>query len=159
VQGPSPSFTQIILPHLVQFGAIVSRGWRVAIQLHLRRARSSGEASDNEGLVVISRLRIALSRSDSAVEAPCMALPPTMVIFIFCGCCAGEVERLPFALLDGGASESDIRDPAADGGSFDDDDDEPDAVFDVEGIWIASGFSFNCSTLANGGSFDLGPCP
>ena len=57
VQGPMPSFTQIILPQLRQLGAAARRGWRVA--RHVQR-RDEGLAV-REGLVWSSRARIAES--------------------------------------------------------------------------------------------------
>lgn len=47
VQGPMPSFTQIILPQLRQLGAAARRGWRVARQVQ-RRDEGSAE---REGFV------------------------------------------------------------------------------------------------------------
>lgn len=40
VQGPRPSFTQIIFPQLRQFGAASRMAWRWAMQLHFRRLLS-----------------------------------------------------------------------------------------------------------------------
>ncbi len=58
VQGPMPSFTQIILPQLRQLGAAARRGWRVALQ---GQAREEVEAGWREGLVWSSRARMAES--------------------------------------------------------------------------------------------------
>ena len=57
VQGPMPSFTQIILPQFRQLGAAARRGWRVA--RHVQR-RDEGSA-ERDGLVWSSRVRIAES--------------------------------------------------------------------------------------------------
>src|SRR5699024_4858507 len=78
VHGPSPSLTQITLPHDWQFGAADCKGCRVATQLH-RRAAGSPVA---RGLVESSRVRMAESRSVRAVEAPFMGVPPAMEIFV-----------------------------------------------------------------------------
>ena len=60
VQGPMPSFTQIILPQLRQLGTEDRRGWRVALQEQARDF--SDEVSDEEeGLVWSSRDRMAAS--------------------------------------------------------------------------------------------------
>ena len=64
VQGPRPSFTQMILPHSRQFGAAARRGWRVARQL---QRRSGGEA-EREGLVWSSSVRIAESLAEISVR-------------------------------------------------------------------------------------------
>ena len=58
VQGPMPSFTQIILPQLRQLGAAARRGWRVARQV---QRRAVGEELLREGLVCSSRVRMAES--------------------------------------------------------------------------------------------------
>ena len=60
------------------------------MQLHCRFASSAADEAESDGLVCISRLRIALSKSESAVEAPCMAIPPVMFTFVFG---AGEAVR------------------------------------------------------------------
>lgn len=57
VQGPMPSFTQIILPQFKQLAAAARRGWRVARQVQ-RRDEGSAES---EGFVCISRVRMAES--------------------------------------------------------------------------------------------------
>lgn len=57
VQGPIPSFTQMILPQLRQLGAAVKRGWRVA--RHEQRRADGG--AERDGLVCSSRVRIAES--------------------------------------------------------------------------------------------------
>ena len=88
----------------------------MAMQLHLRFS-SSAALEDNDGLVWISRLLIALSKSDKAVEAPCIAVPPVMLTLVF-----GAGEAVLEDCADGclrGAKESDISGPAADGGGLD----------------------------------------
>ena len=60
VQGPIPSFMQIILPQLRQLGAAARRGWRVARQVQ-RRAVGEELLLLREGLVWISRVRMAES--------------------------------------------------------------------------------------------------
>jgi hypothetical protein len=87
------------------------------MQLHLLLSLSAGEKVDKVGLVWSSRLRIAESKSESAVLAPCIAVPPEMLIFAFG---AGEAVRedcvdAPFFF---GANESEINGPEADGGAF-----------------------------------------
>lgn len=123
VQGPRPSRTQIILPQFRQLGAEVRRGWRVARQSHFRAALSAAEG-EREGFVWSSRARMAESRSERAVEAPCMGVPPERAIFVFEGGLAGEEVREGWG--DGfweGLREvvrtfgrSEIREPAAEGG-------------------------------------------
>lgn len=97
VQGPMPSFTQMILPQFRQLGAALRRGCRVARQV---QARAEGEEAWREGLVWTSRARMAESwgsvsggrmgregglctRSWRVVEAPCMEAPPETSIFVF----------------------------------------------------------------------------
>jgi len=58
VQGPRPSFTQMILPQDRQLGAAARRGWRVA--RHVQR-REAGEAVESDGLVWSSSVRMAES--------------------------------------------------------------------------------------------------
>jgi len=58
VQGPRPSFTQMILPQDRQLGAAARRGCRVARQVQRREA---GETAEREGFVCSSRVRIAES--------------------------------------------------------------------------------------------------
>jgi hypothetical protein len=65
-----------------------------------------------DGLVWISRERMAESSSVRAVEAPCMGVPPVIFILVFG---AGEEVREAGALLEVGF-RSDMRWPAADGG-------------------------------------------
>ena len=62
VQGPRPSFTQMILPQFRQFGAAARRRWRVALQ-EQARAEADWVEELREGLVWTSRVRIAESRS------------------------------------------------------------------------------------------------
>lgn len=107
VHGPRPSFTQMIFPQLRQFGAASRIAWRWAMQLHFRRLLSWA----SEGLVWISSSRMADSRSDNAVDWPCIGVPPAMEILVL-GFAAGDAER------EFGLDVSEIRRPAADGGSF-----------------------------------------
>jgi len=61
--------------------------------------------------VLISRLRIAASSSESTAEAPCIDVPPVMLTFVFELEGAGEEVRevgIDFAVL-----KSEIRGPAA----------------------------------------------
>ncbi len=58
VQGPRPSFTQMILPQDRQLGATARRGWRVARQVQRREA---GVAVERDGLVCSSSVRMAES--------------------------------------------------------------------------------------------------
>lgn len=110
VQGPMPSFTQMILPQERQLGAASSRGCRVAMQLQRRFEMSWLE--DRVGFVCISRARMADSRSLMAEEAPCMGVPPGMLILVlgFEGFCFMDIVR--------GGLGSEIIWPAAEGGSF-----------------------------------------
>jgi hypothetical protein len=81
------------------------------------------------GLVVSSRERMASSRSVTAVEAPCMGVPPVMEILVAEGLGPGpgvDDREAGFELglelgldLDFGASKSETRLPAADGGALD----------------------------------------
>lgn len=82
MHGPKPSLTQITLPQLRQFGAAARRGCRAATQLQRREAIPEEELEVWVGLVVISSCRMASSRSERAVEAPCMGVPPAMEIFV-----------------------------------------------------------------------------
>lgn len=67
-----------------------------------------------DGFVCTSRLRMAESRSDRAVLAPCMAIPPEMFTFVLVG--AGEEFREDLFEVD---SESEINGPEAEGGALD----------------------------------------
>ena len=138
----------------------------MAMQGHRRRDWSASVLllEDRDGLVWISRLRIALSRSESVVEAPCMAMPPEIETFVFDeGAGAGEEVREPLPLE---FRASEIKGPEAEGGGFAaavvllrDAVAVAVAVAVVEdvgtGDWIASGFSCRARTLARGGSFPL----
>jgi hypothetical protein len=62
--------------------------------------------------VVISSVRMASSRSDNTVEAPCIAVPPEMLTLVFG---PGVEERDAGVDLDLGGGRSDMRRPAADG--------------------------------------------
>lgn len=120
---------QITLPQFRQFGAAERRGWRAATQLHLRAAIPAAELVEWEGFVVISSERMAWSRSESAVEAPCMGTPPAMDILValpplwwFLPDGPGvEVLEFGFDLaLDLGRPRSDTRVPVAEGGALED---------------------------------------
>jgi hypothetical protein len=67
----------ITLPQERQFGAAPCRGCLVATQLHFLDLELS-----NVGFVEISSARIAASRSDMAVEAPAMGMPPAIEILV-----------------------------------------------------------------------------
>lgn len=74
------------------------------------------------GLVVISSWRMASSRSERAVEAPCMGVPPAMEILValFLPLLLGpgvEVRETGFD-FGFGLPRSEINVPWADGGSF-----------------------------------------
>ena len=114
VQGPMPSFMQIIFPQLRQFGAAASRGWRVAWQSQRRLAVSAAVVDESERFVCISRARMAESRSLRVVEAPCIGVPPERAILVLG---AGEEVR-EFVVRTFGRSER--RVPAADGGGLGD---------------------------------------
>ena len=95
----------------------------MATQLHRRAATSS--APDNEGFVVISSERMAASRSFRAVEAPCIGVPPAMdtladgVFDLELGPGVDVRETgLDLGFDFGGASKSETRLPAADGGGL-----------------------------------------
>ena len=92
------------LPQLRQFGAASRSGCRIAIQLHFRLLLS---CADKVGFVWISRVLIADSRSLSAVDAPCIGVPPATLIFAF-----GFGDEFLDDFV------SDINWPAAEGGSF-----------------------------------------
>lgn len=111
VHGPKPSLTHMTFPQFKQLGTAASRGCRVPIQLHFRFSLSC-----KVPFVLISSVRIAASSSVSTVDAPCMDVPPVMLTFVRVG--AGEAvrEALREALLLLGFRESDIREPAAEGG-------------------------------------------
>jgi len=101
----------------------------VATQLQRRAAIPSGELEGCFGLVVSSRERMASSRSVTAVEAPCMGVPPVMEILVGGGLGPGpgvdereagvELGRELGLDLDFGARRSDTRLPAAEGGALD----------------------------------------
>jgi len=146
VHGPSPSLTQTIFPQLVQFGAIVRSGCLVAMQLHRRRSMSSDDPEVKVGFVCISRLLIAESRSERAVLAPCIGVPPAIEILVFAAEGAGEDVLEDLALF-GAGMRSEISGPAADGGGFDEE--------VTVGACMASGFSCSASAFARGGSCAL----
>lgn len=61
--------------------------------------------------MVISNVRIASSRSDKAVEAPCIAVPPEMWTLVLG---AGVDDRDPGVDLDLGTGRSDMSRPGPD---------------------------------------------
>jgi len=106
-----------MFPQFMQFGAMSSRGCRVAMQLHLLFSFSAVVFEEERlGFVWISRLLMAESRSESVVEAPCIAVPPVILTLVFG---AGEAffEVCDDAALRGDRA-SDIKAPAAEGGGF-----------------------------------------
>lgn len=116
---------QMTLPQLRQFGAAARRGCFAPTQLHLREAIPAAVFVECVGFVVISRARMAWSRSVKAVEAPCMGTPPVMVILVVFALFLEEgpgVEVLEFGFdrgFDLGRPSSEIKvPPAAEGGSF-----------------------------------------
>jgi hypothetical protein len=86
----------------------------VAMQLHALFFESK-----REGLVLISRVRIAASRVFRIEEFPCMDVPPVITIFVL-GAGEGFLEALREDAEEedlGGKRESAISVPAADGGA------------------------------------------
>lgn len=149
VQGPKPSLTQIIFPQDMQFGAIFNKGWRVAMQLHLRFAMSAGDCDWDAkvGFVCSSKDRMAESRSFRVFAAPCMLVPPVMDTLVFAG--AGEDVRDDLELDAGGESISEINGPEAEGGArVEEVELEPPEV--IFGSCIASGVSCRASVDAKG---------
>jgi hypothetical protein len=71
--------------------------------------------------VLISRLRIASSSSLSTAEAPCIGVPPVMLIFFVTVGALGAGEEVREAFREAGLLledlKSDIRAPAAEGGA------------------------------------------
>lgn len=121
MQGPRPSLTQITLPQFRQFGAAASRGCRAATQLHRREAMPEAELEVCVGLVVISSWRMASSRSERAVEAPCMGVPPAIEILVaaFLPLLGPGVEVREAGFdLGFGLPRSETNVPWADGGGF-----------------------------------------
>lgn len=64
--------------------------------------------------MLISRLRIAASSSESTADAPCIDVPPVMLTFVFELEGAGEDVRELGVLFD--VLKSEIRGPEAEGG-------------------------------------------
>lgn len=84
------------------------------MQLHFRFSLDGSM----ELFVLISKLRMAASNSLITDEAPCMEVPPVMLILVFEGAAGEEVReafREELLLLD---LKSEIRVPAAEGGGF-----------------------------------------
>ncbi len=99
-------------PQLRQFGAAANRGCRVPIQLHFLLSLSS-----NVVFVLISKVLIAESSSESIVDAPCIDVPPVMLTFVLLG--AGEDFRE--LLWEAGVLfdlKSEMSEPAAEGGGL-----------------------------------------
>jgi hypothetical protein len=81
------------------------------MQLHFLFAFCSSDSA-NEGFVCISSSLIAESRSVSALDCPCIGVPPVIVIFVL-ALGFGDV-----ALDDGFEVESEMSRPEAEGGSL-----------------------------------------
>lgn len=115
----------------------------MAKQPHLREAGSL----DLEGLVCISRTRIAESRSWIVLDAPCMDEPPATLIRVFG---AGDAVRDEFLECDRVRTfgKSEVRKPDAEGGSLE----EAAGIGAGTGSWRASGFSERANVLASGAS-------
>jgi hypothetical protein len=115
----------------------------VAMQLHFRLLLSC--AAERVGLVCISSALIADSRSESAVDAPCIGVPPATLILAALAFGLGEELRDDLV--------SEMSWPAAEGGSFDaggagDMPRDPGVeVPDVEGFCTAAGFSERAKAL------------
>jgi len=122
----------------------------VAIQLHLRFAKSAGDCDEfaKEGLVWISSDRIAESRSPSVDAAPCMFVPPVMLTFVLKGAGEDALDDFVDPLTDG-ASMSEINGPEAEGGALLETTLEgpPEVIF---GDWTASGLSCRANEDAKG---------
>lgn len=119
------------------------------MQLHCRFASSAGDDPESVGLVCTSKLRIALSKSESAVEAPCIAVPPDTLTFVL-GAGDAVREDCEDAVLRGD-SMSETKGPAAEGGAFDVVGVEVDPASPVmSGICVASAgrFSLNARLSA-----------
>lgn len=116
----------------------------MALQLHLRLALSFSEVEEREGLVWISRARMAESRSLMVEELPCIDVPPERLILVLG---AGEDVR---DVLTFGRSET--REPAADGGGFGDPFRDDARLLEVDltgGSCRASGLSERARVFAN----------
>ena len=144
VQGPRPSFTQMILPQFRQLGAAARSGCLVALQEQARAEADWEEDKLSEGLVWSSRVRIAESRSCRVVEAPCMDAPPAILIVVLG---AGEEVREDVREPVRTFGRSDIRGPEAEGGGLSD---GPVVVF---GNWRASGLFDKANVFASPGSW------
>lgn len=80
VHGARPSFVQTIFPQARQLGAAVSTGWIEPMQGQARALLSTSLCA-RVGFVDISRVRIADSRSERVLRAPCIGVPPGIEIF------------------------------------------------------------------------------
>ena len=91
---------------------------------------------------------MAESRSESAVEAPCIAVPPVRLTFVFgAGLACLDEAAEPF--LEGGARESEISCPAAEGGGLEVMGFVVGAAESVmSGICVASGFCWRRARLS-----------
>ena len=119
------------------------------MQGHLRFTLSvADDPEDKVGLVCISRPLMAESKSERAVLAPCMAVPPAMEIFVFVGAGAGEAVLDGLPLFEEGI-RSEISGPAAEGGGFE--------MLRVVGIGpcTASGLSWSANVFDSSGSLAL----
>ena len=96
--------------------------------------------------MLISRLRIAESSSESTVDAPCIDVPPVMFTFVFELEGAGEEVREGFREeeFDLEGLRSEIKGPAAEGGGL------------GTGAWMATGLDSRENALFGcGGGFKL----
>ena len=110
VHGPMPSFTHMIFPQLRQFGAASSNVCLVAMQLHFRLLLS---CEARVGFVWISSALIADSRSLSAVEAPCIGVPPVTLTFALAFGFVSEISW-PGSFFDAGGAGETARDLGVD---------------------------------------------
>ena len=143
VQGPIPSCTQMILPQLRQLGAAVRRGWRVARQSQRRDA--GFVFPERDGLVWSSRVRMAESRSASAVEGACIEGPPERLTVVL-GAGDAVLEDGWERVREWTLGRSEIRGPDAEEGGL-----GIEAVV-VVGSCRASGLSERAKVFARGGS-------
>lgn len=116
-----------------------------------RRASLSADVL-REGFVLISRERMAESRSERVEEAPRMDVPPERLILVVDDCLlreAGEEERLV-------SRESEMRGPVAEGGIFELLFEGVELLLEGCAAWGGaerkSGFDCRARVLARGGS-------
>jgi len=86
--------------------------------------------------VLISRLRIAASSSESTAEAPCIDVPPVMLTFVFE--LEGAGEEVCEVGVDFEVLKSEVRGPAAEGGGR------------GMGAWMAAGLGWRVKALLDG---------